>query len=335
MFKRFASFKLLSIAVSLVAITAAPVTMADTFGTGEYQFDIPFVSIGNPGNLADEPYTPSLFLPDNSKRAGSVNYHYRMGKYEISRDMVAKANLAGGLDITLDPMDHIDGGPRDHMPATGISWLEAARFVNWLNTSTGHAPAYTFNGTFIAWWQPDDAGYNAANPVRNSLAKYVLPSVDEWHKAAYYDPASGVYYDYPTGSDTLPMAVTSGTAADTAVYQQPNSQGPADITMAGGLSPYGTMAQGGNVWEWEETDYDLHGGSDRRGVRGGRWGTSPMFMQATDRSMGGLPSSELPIAGFRVASVPEPNAMLLGVLASAALLMWHRRDSPNGSCRWR
>ena len=26
--------------------------------------------------------------------------------------------------------------------------------------------------------------------------------------------------------------------------------GPADITNAGGLSKYGTMAQNGNVWEW-------------------------------------------------------------------------------------
>ena len=83
---------------------------------------------------------------------------------------------------------------------------------------------------------------NAANPFRNSQAQYFLPNVDEWYKAAYYDPTSGVYFDYPTGSDSAPTAVASGTAAGTAVYDA--QVGPADITLAGGLSPYGTMARG-------------------------------------------------------------------------------------------
>ena len=64
------------------------------------------------------------------------------------------------------------------------------------------------------------------------------------------------------GKDFLPPlitlltggAVASGVAAGTAVYNQP---GPADIFLAGGLSPYGTMAQGGNADEWEETELDL------------------------------------------------------------------------------
>ena len=49
-----------------------------------------------------------------------------------------------------------------------------------------------------------------------------------------------------------------------------------DITLAGGLSPYGTMGQGGNVYEWEETDFDLvnDSSSSARGVRGGGWGNS-------------------------------------------------------------
>ena len=108
-------------------------------------------------------------------------------------------------------------------------------------------------------WQSSDAGYNPSNLYRNSLARYFLPSVDEWYKSAFYNPTSGVYYDYPTGSDTAPMAVVSGTAPNTAVYHGGPTEvmGPADITLAGGLSPYGTMGQGSNVWELEETDVDL------------------------------------------------------------------------------
>jgi len=88
------------------------------------------------------------------------------------------------------------------------------------------------------------------------LRVYFLPSVDEWYKAAYYDPTGGAYYDYPTGSNTAPTPVASGTAAGTAVYS--GQVGPANITLAGGLSPYGTMGQGGNVYEWDE--YRLRSG---------------------------------------------------------------------------
>ncbi len=136
-------------------------------------------------------------------------------------------------------------------PATSITWFEAAKFVNWLNTSSGFSPAYKFDaaGNFQLW-QPSDPGYVPGSMFRNSLAKYVLPSVDEWYKAAYYDPVAGIYYQYPTGSNTPPTPVVSGTASGTAVYRLLT---PADIIEAGGLSPYGTMAQGGNVYEWNET----------------------------------------------------------------------------------
>jgi formylglycine-generating enzyme required for sulfatase activity len=38
----------------------------------------------------------------------------------------------------------ISTGNGANRPATGVSWNEAARYVNWLNTSNGLAPAYKF-----------------------------------------------------------------------------------------------------------------------------------------------------------------------------------------------
>ena len=49
------------------------------------------------------------------------------------------------------------------------------------------------------------------NLFRNRQAKYFLPSANEWYKAAYYDPVVGVYWDYPTGSNSPPVAVPGGT----------------------------------------------------------------------------------------------------------------------------
>ncbi len=234
-------------AIISLALLYSPASYADTFGTDpNTTFEIEFVTIGNPGNPADTTGNPLPPYP-----TGSVASTYRIGKFEISEDMIDKANALGGLGLT-----HFDFGP--NKPATDISWFEAAKFVNWLNTSTNSTPAYKFDGGGnFQLWDPNDAGYDPNNLYRNSLATYFLPSMDEWYKAAYYDPTGSVYYNYPTGSDTAPTAVASGTTADTAVYLQSIASGPADITQAGGLSPYGTMGQGGNVWEWEETDLDL------------------------------------------------------------------------------
>src|SRR5690349_21624657 len=155
--------------VWLALLDSAGLARADTFGSGANSFQIDFVTIGSPGNPPDA----------NPNPAGAVPYAYRIGKYEISEQMIDKANALGGLGITKDAR-----GP--DYPATSVTWFEAARFVNWLNTSTGSVPAYKFDaGGNFQLWQPLDPGYDATNLYRNKLATYFLPSVDEWHKAAY------------------------------------------------------------------------------------------------------------------------------------------------------
>ena len=150
----------------------------------------------------------------------------------------------------------------------------------------GYSAAYNFTtggaGDNIALWVAGDSGYNPSNPFRNARAHYFLPSDDEWYKAAYYDPNAngglGSYWDYATGSDTAPIAVAGGTTGGTVVYGQTVVRGPADITNAGGLSPYGTMAQNGNVSERLESGYtppnDL--ASEGRVLRGGWCTPTPL-----------------------------------------------------------
>jgi hypothetical protein len=313
------------------ALFYAPTARADSFGSGANQFTMEFVPIGNPGNPADATGSPNP--------AGSVWYAFNIGKSEVSRDMITKANASiasggGNLGITLFDMTPYGGNEPSH-PATGASWNEAARFVNWLNTSQGYAPAYKFTtqpgdtgyiaNQSISLWVSGDAGFNPANPFRNSQAHFFLPSVDEWYKAAYYDPGTGTYFDYPTGSNSAPSALADGTTSGTAVHFQSLSQGPADVTLAGGLSPYGTMGQGGNVWEWEESEYDLNNSSPsaRRGFRGGGWGSASSDLRATLRGLGAHPSIDNEFMGFRVASIPEPRMWLLGLLGAVGL--WLRR----------
>ena len=88
--KRIPVFCILLPISAAIAVTVLPNRAhADTFGTGGNQFEIDFVRIGQPGNPADNTGFP--------KPAGSVAYEYRIGKYEISRSMVEKANAEGAL----------------------------------------------------------------------------------------------------------------------------------------------------------------------------------------------------------------------------------------------
>jgi formylglycine-generating enzyme required for sulfatase activity len=90
------------------------------------------------------------------------------------------------------------------------------------------------------------------------------------------------------------------------------------------------MGQGGNVYEWEETDGDLANGpapgSSARGIRGGYWNDNSSVLSSPVR-VNVNPTLEGSAFGFRVASIPEPSTLLLGALASVGLLMRRRRLS--------
>jgi formylglycine-generating enzyme required for sulfatase activity len=264
-----------------------------------------------------------------------VAYSYDIGKFEVSEDMITKFNASQSLQITKDTRGA-------NKPATNVSWNEAARFVNWLNTSTGNPAAYKFTtggvNDDIALWTSGDDGFDASNPYRNSLAKYFLPNSNEWYKAAYYNPNNDTYYDYANGRNTSATAVASGTADNTAVYRNagdPYLSGPADVTQAGGLSPYGVMGLGGNVYEWEESSFDLlnSSGSSSRAARGGSFDDISGDMSSSARYYGIVPYGALHDGGFRVASlssspaaaVPEPGTLLLGTLLGLGGYLGKRR----------
>ena len=87
--------------ITLTTISSAQV-ITETFGSGANSFSIDFVQIGNPGNAADQGkyarYGETFF-------AGSVDYFYRLGKFEISREIIEKANNIGILGISLANLD--------------------------------------------------------------------------------------------------------------------------------------------------------------------------------------------------------------------------------------
>jgi formylglycine-generating enzyme required for sulfatase activity len=295
-------------------LSIQPSVQADTFGTSGNEFTIDFVNIGNTGNAAD------------TTTYGAVPYEYRMGKNEISQDAIDNAAASGMANVTAGPWT-------GNQPAATINWYEAAAFVNFLNTSTGNTAAYDLAWNGSAWsmnlWSSEQAWTaGGTNLYRNKDAYYFLPSENEWYKAAYYNAAGTNYFLYPTASSSAPTAVASGTNAGTAVYNSVVSV-PAIVDSAGGLSPYGTMGQGGNVFEWTESAFagTNSSSSEGRAIRGGYWLDPEGSLRSSGRGYGdGDPTIELDVIGFRVASVPEPSTYaLLAMTAAGALWMARRR----------
>ena len=119
-------------------------------------------------------------------------------------------------------------------PVVYVTWWSAVRYANWLHngrptaaagiTNTTEDGAYTIIGADDAPYNSftnvdmtlnpqDSSGFFSTNSypyyhVRQSTAKYALPTLHEWAKAAYYDPAGvGLWWNYPTASNTKPTPV--------------------------------------------------------------------------------------------------------------------------------
>ena len=168
--------------------------------------------------------------------------------------------------------------------------------------------------------------------THNATARYVIPTENEWYKAAYYDPRTTAqggppsdshYWQYPTSSNTNPTASVPTGAINSANYN--NAVGHlTDVgAYAQSVSPYGTYDQGGNVYQWTETAFDatlrvhLGGGLNSTGIS--RFGRN------------GLPPTGEGFDGFRLANIPtgyipEPSSLALAGLGFAALaaLGWRK-----------
>jgi hypothetical protein len=161
-----------------------------SFGTGTNQFSLQFVEIGNPNKPAD--------LAGSPAPVGSVGYVFNLAKFEISVKMINSYNSqfastsANRINASGNPSSVVwpGGFSQPNQPATSINWKEAARFVNWLNSSAGYQPAYRFLTSDItsdiSLWGAGEA--ISGNLFRHKDAKFFLPTADEWYKGAYYDP---------------------------------------------------------------------------------------------------------------------------------------------------
>ena len=318
--------------------------------------NLEFVSVGDPGNAAD------------TTGYGAVAYPYRMGKFDVTAAIYAQflnavasqsdpfglynPNMAGGPGSAACGITRT-GSPgyysynttssgyavnNGNFPVNYVSWGDAARFANWLTngqpTNTTEGVGTTETGSYTLNGAMDDS--NLMTVIRNPGARYVIPTEDEWYKAAYYDPnkpGGAGYWAYPTRSDTAPSNVLDPNGTNNANFYNRGFTDPTNrLTVVGafGGSPgqYGTYDMGGDLYQWNDANiWNQYSSVWDRGIRGGSFYTVSDGQVASGRGYT-YPTYEGTIVGFRVAEVPEPASVTLLAVGCLALLRQRKRAKP-------
>lgn len=335
-------------------------------------------TVGDPGNAAD------------TTGYGRVNYEYEIGRTHVTiaqycefLNAVAKTDTYGlfSEDVNWAPISGISrsGSPGTYTytptapvgpsypgitagnrPITKANWFSAARFANWMSNGqptgsqvagTTERGAYTLDGITSGSQVPR----NAINPNTGAVPTFVIPTENEWYKAAYYKGGStnAGYWNYATRSDTLPGndLSTSGSNVANYYYWTDNPPAPANTHLgftinpgdypdfalnhltavgmfAGTTTAYGVYDMNGNAFSWLETPVDpLAVGVTY--VRGGTWdsGWNPVLTFSRNYRVGADNSELGPNIGIRLASVPEPttSVMAFAGIACCGFSMWRRR----------
>lgn len=286
---------------------------------------IKFVLVDDINNMGDILY----------KNKGKVKYKFYIAKYELTNSQYAlflnsvavkddpyglyNENMGNSVLGGIERKGNIGGyqyfvKPNwENKPVVYVGFYDIARYVNWLHfgcPDTGISKLGTTEGNknFGAYntenFEKVRFGYSFATEnfgKRNDGALFWIPNDNEWYKAAYYDPnrlGKRKYWDYPNRSCTPPSSDEANYLLNNHLsYGAPYYLSDVD-NYINAASYFGTLQQGGNVWEWIE---DWQNGSvGIRGLRGGSFGYTEFGLHCLNTDPGGI-NDESYVFGARIA----------------------------------
>ncbi|MCC7387432.1 MAG: SUMF1/EgtB/PvdO family nonheme iron enzyme [Phycisphaerales bacterium] len=320
--------------VSFAGVVLALAGAASVALGQDYGFD--WVTIGDVGN---DPYPGDG--QGNMAGRGGVGYEYRIGRYEVTTGQwleFVNTFSTQSDDFTYFARPDFWGAKTDWdyqgpgrryilrtdvdtpelMPVGGISWREAAMFCNWLHNGKSSALSAIEDGAYdTATFTTNGDGTFNDQRTHHADARYWIPTLDEWIKAAHYDPdryggGEGGWWDYPISSDEPPVYGVPGEGQANAGFELDNY---AQWTIPLGayedvLSPWGLRDAAGAAMEWtEEVPFPDH--PQDRLLDGSYAGENSYNAERSDRASwpgaGNPPHSGGSYDGLRVAGlIPSP-----------------------------
>lgn len=339
------------IVVITLSMLAAPVSHAAV----DPNSGIDFVTVGAVGNAAYQAPNPNLRVNNR----GGVGYVYNIGKFEVTTaqwveffnaayDRPADDRLPNVYVPTywgaVRTTPNTPGGMRWSVPAGNemrpvgnISWRMAAMYANWLCNDKSTDRAAFMNGAYdVTTFGFTPGGTWTDQAAHNPGARYWIPTLDEWLKAAHFDPnkqnadgTTGGWWQYGNSSDTpftygLPPSMRGNGTANSGYW----SPSPFSVPLGaytGVQSPWGLYDVAGGTAEWTESILRLPGGQYRF-VDGSFWSEgldSATINDALDSIADDDPHIPTYEYGVRIASlVPSPGSLALG---AGALTTFSRR----------
>lgn len=324
-------------AVCGVAVAAGSQAMAQMPPSYGFEFATITHAGNRPANAAEAPEFPYFPL-------GSVGYEYRISRTEVTVGQWIEFCTAYGRWVPPEQQFEMTGRFVFRDPGTGVysgrpdlpaemGWRFAARYCNWLHNGkvnerwafeSGAYDTSTFltlpNGTFTDQLTPTPG------------ARFWIPSLDEWIKAAHYDPnryGPGVegYWLYGNGSNTPSRPGLPSEGGETLAGLRPSGSLPflPVKSFPHVQSPWGLWDVSGGVSEWTGTAVERY-------ARYGKGTASYSFLSWPDEdrldNMGPTNSPVQAVNGFRIASsVPSIGTVAPIVLVFPGWLRQRRREA--------
>jgi sulfatase modifying factor 1 len=280
-----------------------------------------FVTVGDPCNLADNRLVRSAYY------YGDVDYTYMIGRYEVTNaqyceflNAVARSDPYSLYNANMVDSSYYNRGGitrsgssgsytytcisgRENKPVNWVSWRSAARFCNWMHNGRPNDANSTESGAYSS---------PGSGPITHNVnARYWIPKVDEWYKAAFYK-AGGInagYWTYATKSNSSPGGGPTDSIANRANYNSDNYDFGEGVNRGNlvdvgfyTLSPsaYGTFDQSGNLYEWNEEKSVED--TSKRWIFGGHFKLNSASEVSYDSQSYSDPDTGRYDVGFRVAA---------------------------------
>lgn len=184
--------------------------------------NLQFVNVLDAKNISD---SGPLYLKTNNQYSlvsinnlGYIDNFYRIGKYEITNsqyvkflnavaqtdprdlydDRMSSSSMGGINQIVIGSGDY-EYAIKTNMsnkPVNFVSFISAIRFINWLNNgadwvvSESDVDLKIDTGSYNVI--PVDSSGSTYLIIKNQNQKYYLPTLNQWHKAAYFKPTDAV-----------------------------------------------------------------------------------------------------------------------------------------------